>query len=74
MNSLNRKSADIPNSLFYWTASLIFIGSFLLADAEVVTWSAGVASAGELVAASVAYILIAAGAIVTQYNMMIKRQ
>jgi hypothetical protein len=47
----------------------MLIAAFLLCDVAVVSWSAGVASAGQLVAASLAFTLISVGIIVTQYKM-----
>jgi len=55
--------------LTYWIGGAEVLLTFALADAAVIAWSADLITGTQLMAASVAYVLIALGALLTAYEM-----
>ncbi len=51
----------------YWVLPLVVLGAAALGDFELAAFEAGLIHAGEIAAYSLAYILISAGLLVTQY-------
>jgi hypothetical protein len=66
--AVSPQSAAFP-TLIYWTASLMLIGLFLVADVSVVFWSAGLVGARTIVGASLTYAFVAGGLMLTLHKM-----
>jgi hypothetical protein len=63
--AIARPAPRVNTVLAWWTASLLLLLTFGFGDVAVVAWSANVVTAGELVAAWLAFFLIAFGIMVT---------